>query len=297
VGLAATRFDSRPIPAADVIHLYEQQRTQVRGVPWGAPVIRTLRDLDDYEFAELIRKKIEAAYVGVVIGDDEVGVTGSAADAVKAGVVDAKGKPVEQFEPGLFAYARGGKDIKFNQPAAVNGYADYKKAGLKTCAAGYRMPYSVLAADQGDTNYSGDRSGLIEFRRTVKAVQWHIVIPLYCQRLWDWFCLAAWLAGKLDNPTVAVEWDTPKFDWVDPYKDALAEVLSIRGGTRTWQEVVAEHGRNPDDVLAELAVWTAKIDELGLVLDTDPRKVSRAGVTQARAGIAALPDPDLPSVD
>ena len=34
-----------------------KQRTQARGVPWGAPVIRSLRDLDDYEVAELVRKK------------------------------------------------------------------------------------------------------------------------------------------------------------------------------------------------------------------------------------------------
>ena len=44
------------VPATEILHLYEKQRTQVRGVPWGAPVIRALRDLDDYEFAEIRRK-------------------------------------------------------------------------------------------------------------------------------------------------------------------------------------------------------------------------------------------------
>ena len=39
-------------------------------------------------------------------------------------MVDADGNRVEQFEPGLIAYARGGKDIRFNQPAATGGYGE-----------------------------------------------------------------------------------------------------------------------------------------------------------------------------
>src|SRR5690606_38567929 len=34
---------SRPVPAVEIAHIYEKQRTQARGVPWGAPVIRSLR--------------------------------------------------------------------------------------------------------------------------------------------------------------------------------------------------------------------------------------------------------------
>ena len=62
---------SRPVPATEIAHVYEKQRTQARGVPWGAPVIRSLRDLDDYEVAELVRKKTEACVTAIVFGDDE----------------------------------------------------------------------------------------------------------------------------------------------------------------------------------------------------------------------------------
>ena len=44
-------LQSRPVPAREIAHVYEKQRTQARGVPWGAPVIRALRDLDDCEVA------------------------------------------------------------------------------------------------------------------------------------------------------------------------------------------------------------------------------------------------------
>jgi lambda family phage portal protein len=134
-------LDSRPVPATEIAHVYEKQRTQARGVPWGAPVIRSLRDLDDYEVAELVRKKTEACVTAIVFGDDE------SQQGIAPTVVDADGNRVEQFEPGLIAYARGGKDIRFNQPSATGGYGEYKRASLHTISAGFRVPYELLTGD------------------------------------------------------------------------------------------------------------------------------------------------------
>jgi capsid protein len=39
-------------------------------------------------------------------------------------------------------------------------------------------------------------------------------------------------------------------------------------------------GRNPDAVQAEIAARNAKLDELGLVLDSDPRRVTKTGSAQ-----------------
>lgn len=287
VGFRSRGLTSAPIPAGDVIHLYEKQRTQMRGVPWGAPVLRSMRDLGDYEFAEIIRKKIEAAYVGAVMCEDdgETGVTGAAKNLI----TDTHGNPIEQFEPGLFALIRGAKDIKFNAPSAVAGYADYKKASLKTIAAGYRLPYELLSGDLSDVNFSSFRGGLNEHRRLVGVLQWQLVIPTLCQTIWNWFCEAAYLAGEIDTPEVEVEWDPPRFESADPYKDAIADRTDIRNGTRSWQEVVAARGRNPDDVLREIAEFNAKCDAAKIVLDSDPRKTSNAGLTQARPPGTELP--------
>jgi hypothetical protein len=96
-------------------HVYEKQRTfRCAAFPWGAPVIRSLRDLDDYEVAEIVRKKTEACVTAIVFGDEET------QQGVAPSVVDADGKRIEQFEPGLIAYARGGKDIRFNQPRPLS---------------------------------------------------------------------------------------------------------------------------------------------------------------------------------
>ena len=57
----------------------------------------------------------------------------------------------------------------------------------------------------------------------------------------------------------------------------MANLLSIRSGTMTLAEVIAKQGRNPDAVLAEIAATNAKLDALGLVLDSDPRRVTKTG--------------------
>ncbi len=268
-------LDSRPVPANEIAHVYEKSRTQARGVPWGAPVIRSLRDLDDYEVAELVRKKTEACVTAIVFGDDE------AQQGIAPAVIDADGNRVEQFEPGLIAYARGGKDIRFNQPAATGGYGEYKRASLHTIAAGFRIPYELLIGDLSQVNYSSIRAGLVEFRRHVDAVQWQLFIPMLCTLVWRWFTEGAWAAGQIPVPQVAVEWSPPRFEAVDPYKDAMADLLAIRSGTMSLAQAISRQGYSPDAVLAEIAATNARLDELGLVLDSDPRRVTKTGAVQA----------------
>ena len=54
----------------------------------------------------------------------------------------------------------------------------------------------------------------------------------------------------------------------------------------TLAEVIAKQGRNPDAVLAEIAATNAKLDALGLVLDSDPRRVTKTGSAQSKDGAA-----------
>ena len=203
------------------------------------------------------------------------------APGIARAVVDADGDRVEQFEPGLIAYARGGKDIRFNQPAATGGYSEYKRASVHTSSAGFRVPYELLTGDLSQVNYSSIRAGLVEFRRMIDAVQWQLFIPMLCAPVWRWFTEAAWAAGQIPTPEVPVEWSPPKFDAVDPYKDAMADLLAIRTGTMTLAQAIARQGHNPDAVLAEIAATNAKLDGLGLVLDSDPRRVTKTGSAQA----------------
>jgi capsid protein len=61
----------------------------------------------------------------------------------------------------------------------------------------------------------------------------------------------------------------------------MADLLAMRSGTMTLAQAIARQGNNPDAVLAEIAAMNAKIDALGLVLDSDPRRVTKTGILQA----------------
>lgn len=276
---------SVPFPASDIAHAYEHQRVATRGVPWGSPTIINLRNLDGYEEAELVRKRIESCMVGIVVPGDETDGIGIPLDDEDQGpgVYDMDGFPVERFEPGMFAYAKGGRDIRFNQPAATGSYETYKKSQLHTIAAGFRIPYALLSGDLSQVNYSSTKVGLEAFKRLVSKTQWQIVIPMICQPIWEWFCEAAYIAGKIPTKNIPVEWTPPRFVSADPKKDAEVAVLEMRSGLMSPQRAVAETGYDPDEVLAEYAEWFGKLDKLGIVLDSDPRRVTQAGQTQAQA--------------
>lgn len=269
------RFESVRIPADRVAHLFERQRVQSRGVPWGTPAMRHIRDLDDWQHAELVRKKTEACLVGIVFGAEE------ADQGIAPSVEDAEGHRIEQFEPGLIAYARNGKDIKFNQPSSIGGLGEWLRGQQHLISAGFRVPYALMTGDMSQANFSSTRAGLNEFRRMIEQIQWQTVIPMFCERIWAWFIEYAQDAGLLPRGVeIYAEWGPTRFESVNPLQDAQADLLEVRSGFATIPQQIARRGYDPDDLLKEAADFNAKMDELGLVYDADPRKVTKAGLVQ-----------------
>lgn len=272
--LFSQRHVSVRVPADMVAHLFERQRVQSRGVPWGTPALKSLRDLDDWQVAEMVRKKTEACLVGIVFGDEEDQMR------VTPTVQDADGRQVEQFEPGMIAYARGGKDIKFNQPSATPGIREWNLVQMHIIAAGFRVPYALMTGDLSQANFSSSRAGLNEFRRMIEQVQWQIIIPMFCERIWDWFIDAAFTAGLIGTDDVPAEWAPPRFESVNPWQDAQTDLLEVRAGFASTPQMIAKRGYDPLAVAEEQAEFVKHTDALELVYDSDPRKVTSAGLAQ-----------------
>jgi lambda family phage portal protein len=275
-----TQLASKRVPATEITHLYEKQRQQSRGVPWAAPVVRRMRDADDYDFAEILRKKIEASSVAFVTGDDTgdalTGLNGQPASPV----TDSRGNIVESFEPGLIMHLRPGRDVKFNTPHPTAGYEEFKRVSGREIAAGMRVPYAMLTGDSSQENFSAQRGQINEFRRFCAMVQWQIVVPMFLDPVWSWWTEAAYLAGVIDDRAPEANWKMPKLAAIDPYKDALADVMLLRSGIRSYPDLVAERGYHWMKVLGEVAEFNAAADAAGIILDSDPRRVTNAGVYQ-----------------
>lgn len=274
------------IPADEIIHIYEFQRDQDRGVPWGTPAMIRARDLNIYEDAELERKKVSACYVGVLVGGDEsdfsIGLptVKDGETPTGPGVYDGEENLVERFEPGMFAIARGGRDVRFNTPGSDQGYEPYKRASLQDIAAGFRVPYELISGDLSHVSYISGRLGMQEFYRLCSQVQWQIFVPMLCERVWDWFIDAAHLTGKLPSVEGVPEWSPPKMPDVDPLKSAQADMIEVRAGFKAWDDAVHERGWNPSDQRKKIAEHNAALDKDDITLDSDPRKVAKSGAFQ-----------------
>ncbi|MBF0339477.1 MAG: phage portal protein [Magnetococcales bacterium] len=258
------------VPATDVLHLYDRLRPgQNRGVTWFAPALLRMRDLDDYDVAELVRKKMEACFTAFVTGAEAPEDTG--------GDKDASGRTIEGLEPGVVEYLKPGEDIRFGQPASTSGYAEYAQLHNHAVAAGLGLTYELMTGDLSKVNYSSIRAGLLEFRRRVDATQKHVLIPQICQPVWNQFLATAQAAGLLGNTPIRLQWTPPRFESVDPVKDIMAEVLSVRNGLMSPQTAISRQGYDPDVVMAEFSEMYKIWDLFKIVTDIDARQTSKNG--------------------
>lgn len=254
--------DSVRVPAGDVIHLFRLDRPgQLRGVPDLAPVTTRLRGLDDYQEAELERARVQACLAAFVTSP-AAPAAGPLIGSVPAGETDRR----TTMAPGMIESLLPGEDVKFVAPASGDSYGDHTKTVLRAIAVGLGVTYHQLTADLSDANYSSLRAGNIEFRRLTEQMQWLLLIPALCQRVWDEFVRVAILSGELRSRAAGypVDWVPPSFEAVDPLKDtqAIGEQIALK--LTSPQRAIAAQGYDPDEILAEHAAWKDKILALGL---------------------------------
>lgn len=248
------------VPATDVLHIYEKTRPgQSRGVPVLAPSMLKMRDLDDYEEAELVRKGIEACFAAFVTTDADGLTMGES--STESG---SSNRRLENLSAGMIQYLKPGEDVSFGSPGAVQGYNEYIRTQLHAIAAGAGITYEQLTGDLSQVNYSSIRAGTLEFRRMVEQWQWLTFIPMFCQPLMRAWLDAAVLNGKLKTAQVDVNWTTTRFDWVDPVRDVTGELMEIAAGLKPWSEAVRGRGYDPQANIAEIAKEQQQFKEAGI---------------------------------
>jgi capsid protein len=57
--------------------------------------------------------------------------------------------------------------------------------------------------------------------------------------------------------------------WIDPLKEAKANLELTQAGFASEVEIIRRRGGNPRDVLEQIAAWREKVKEKGLTLSSD----------------------------
>ena len=267
--------DTVRVPASEIIHLFRPLRPgQIRGEPWLARALVKLNELDQYDDAELVRKKTAAMFAGFITRlSPEDNLMGE-------GLADASGAALAGLEPGTMQILEPGEDIKFSQPADVGAsYAEFLRMQFRAVAAAMGITYEMLTGDLTQVNYSSIRAGLLEFRRRCEALQHGVIVHQLCRPIWRAWMDQAVLEGGLKLPNYrtqgrsyqAAKWIPQGWQWVDPKKEFDAMVTAMRAGLLSRSEAIAAFGYDAEDVDREVASDNQRADGLGLVFDSDPR--------------------------
>ena len=292
-GMETVRVDAR-----EVIHLYRVLRPgQIRGEPWLSRALVKLNELDQYDDAELVRKKTAAMFAGFVTRQNpEDNLMGE-------GAANSEGIALAGLEPGTLQILEPGEDIKFSDPADVGGsYSEFLRTQFRAVAAAIGITYEQLTGDLTGVNYSSIRAGLLEFRRRCEMVQHSVLVHQMCRPVWAAWMKQAVLAGALDAPGfvrggparrrqyLAVKWIPQGWQWVDPEKEYKAMLLAIRAGLMSRSEAISANGYDAEDVDREIAADNQRADDLGLIFDSDPRYTSKDGGSAEPNRNAVAPD-------
>lgn len=264
------------IPAKDVIHLAEHSEfrpQQVRGIPRLTPVLMKIRDIGSFTSSELMKQDIAACF-GIIFEGLEDDPDGSKT------LCDATKNKIDRLYPGMLAYAPRGTTVKTVQPPSVVGYSDYIKEHKHAVGSGAGVPYANWTGDLSKVNFSSGRMGQGGFIRKTNATQWHTVIPVCCERIWQWFIEADYEAGNITAPIVKVAWSTERFPSVNPAQDEQARQMRLRTGVSTLGMEISADGNNPKRLFRQRSQENALLDKLELILDSDPRNRTLSGTNQ-----------------
>lgn len=270
-------MSSRRVPAEGVLHVFRQTRPgQVRGPSWFAPVMLTLKDFDEYADAQLMKQKV-AACLAVITTDPD----GSATPLGVATTGDDSTSPEwDQLGPGAVVNAPPGRDVTIVDPPSVGDYGAYSEVTLRAIATGLGVTYEDLTGDYTDLPFSAARMSRLRHWARVEDWRWRMIVPQFCDPVWGWAMQAAAITGAVSSIPSA-DWTAPPLPMIDPEKESLANTRLIRSGLKSLSEILRESGYDPESVLTEIASDFGKLDELELILDSDPRKTTQAGQFQS----------------
>ncbi len=262
-GDASVRFNltSSRYPADEIIHVFEKERPgQFRGVPWLSSSMLRLKDLDEYEDAQLIRQKIAACFT-VFISDNTPAIMGGA---------KTEDDLIERVEPGIIEKLKPGQTATFASPPPAEGYGEYTRNVLRGIAAGAGLDYVTLSGDLTSTNFSSGRMGWLEFNRNITEWQWQMLIPMHCNKAWKWFTQIAAIFGYIrPNVPIEVDWTPPRREQINPEAETKALIDGMQNGVTTWTDVQLEQGFNPEEQLEKMIRDRNAFTKAGLPIYTD----------------------------
>ena len=110
----------------------------------------------------------------------------------------------------------------------------------------------------------------------------------FYQPIYEYWLEMAVLSNVLTLPTYSttpevyekVRWVCRGYSYVDPQKEIAGMKDAVRCGFKTLTDVVSEAGGDIEELLITRQTELAKLDDMNIILDTDPSATNKAGGSQ-----------------
>lgn len=284
-----------------ILHLFERERAdQSRGVPYLAPVIEALKQLDQYSEAE-IQAAVVSSFLTVftkTLGGEGMDPTGTSADTgAKASDDDVK------LAPGAIVDLLPGEDIEIVDPSRPNpAYDGFVMAVMRQVGVALELPFEVLIK-HFTASYSAARAAIIEaWKYFRKRRQW--LASRLCQPVYEEFLYEAILRGYLkapgflNDPIVRLaycgaRWNGPGQPSLNPKQEFDAYALAEDRGWITATQSTAElfgsdFDRNLDVREGELKRKAAA----GLGSESAPERIQTETIARSPDDVESSDQPD-----
>lgn len=267
----------RIIPADRMIHVYVKTRPgQTRGEPPMAPVMTDAKMLAGYRDAEITNRRVSAAKMGFFVQREDAGPIAGVADSV-----GADGQLEMEVEPGKFSTLPMNTEFRtFDPSGSSTDYAAFEKQIIRSIATGLGPSYTDLAMDLEGVNYSSIRQGALADRDFYRGMQ-AFFIERFAFKVYETWLDYSMMYGEVGIPLSRFNkffegsYFRPRgWSWVDPMKETNAAIKGIENNLTSITQVIADGGRDYEEVFNELRDERAMLKEMGLTpLVAQPDKV------------------------
>lgn len=233
----------------NILHLVTHERAeQYHGVPYLAPVIEMLKQLDRYSEAELMAAVVAGLFTVFVKTETPDNPLGEAVELTEQ--VDSENPNTYEMRPGGIVGLGVNESIDTANPGRPNtAFEGFVTALLREIGAALNQPYEVLLGSY-NSSYSASRAALLQafafYRMWKKWMEDDFTSPIYREWLTDAILMGRIKApGYFDDPVIAAAWQranwhAPSAGQVDPVKEVKAAQERVKEGFSTRERETAE---------------------------------------------------------